>query len=186
MRNQHARIAQLVGIIDRFTLLSGHWVAWLLMVMVIIQSLVVVFRYGFDSGSIAWQESVTYLHAAIFLLGAAYTLQCDEHVRVDIFYRDFSSVKKAKVNLLGFVCFLLPMCGYIIWESLSYVMQAWSIKESSANSDGLHEVYLLKTLIPVFASMLILQGFAEALRSFLILSGQPLPASDDHDPTAAI
>jgi TRAP-type mannitol/chloroaromatic compound transport system permease small subunit len=118
MRNQHARIAQLVGIIDRFTLLSGHWVAWLLMVMVIIQSLVVFFRYGFDSGSIAWQESVTYLHAAIFLLGAAYTLQCDEHVRVDIFYRDFSPVKKAKVNLLGFICFLLPMCGYIIWESL--------------------------------------------------------------------
>ena len=120
------------------------------------------------------------------MLGAAYTLQCDEHVRVDIFYRDFSPVKKAKVNLLGFVCFLLPMCGYIIWESLSYVMQAWSIKESSSNSDGLHKVYLLKTLIPVFASMLILQGFAEALRSFLVLSGQPLPASDDHDPTAAI
>ena len=186
MRNQHARIAQLIGIIDRFTLLSGYWVAWLLMVMVIIQSLVVFFRYGFDSCSIAWQESVTYLHATIFLLGAAYTLQCDEHVRVDIFYRDFSPVKKAKVNLLGFLCFLLPMCSYIIWESLGYVLQAWSVKESSSNSDGLHEIYLLKTLIPVFASMLILQGLAEALRSFLVLSGQPLPASDDHDPAAAI
>lgn len=150
---------------------SGEWVAWLLLAMVVIESLIVVLRYGFDIGSIAAQESVTYLHACCFLAGAAYTLQADEHVRVDIFYHSRSPKYKAWVNLLGFLFFLLPVCGFIFWSSIDYVAQSWAIKETSADAGGIPAVYLLKTLIPVFSVALILQGLAEALRSALVLTG---------------
>ena len=187
MRNPYARSIRLVQTIDRFTLHSGHAIAWLLLAMVAVESLVVMLRYGFDIGSIAAQESVTYLHATTFLLGAAYTLQRDEHVRVDIFYRDFSPRRKARVNLLGFLLLLLPVCSYIIWESWPYVVQAWSIKETSADSGGIHAVFLLKTLIPLFAGWLILQGLAEALRGFLLLRGHAVPAPEPgHASPAAI
>ncbi|MBT8148464.1 MAG: TRAP transporter small permease subunit [Gammaproteobacteria bacterium] len=164
--------------IDRFTQLCGHAIAWLLLFMVAIESLVVILRYGMDLGSIAAQEAVTYLHATVFLLGAGYTLQRDEHVRVDIFYRRFTARRKAWVNLFGYLLFLLPVCCYIIWESWAYVAQAWSIKETSADSGGIAGVYLLKTLIPLFALLLIVQGLAEALRSWLVLRGQPWPPAE--------
>jgi len=172
---EHRISVQIIRGIDRFTQLCGHGIAWLLLLMVVIESLVVILRYGLDLGSIAAQEAVTYLHATVFLLGAAYTLQRDEHVRVDIFYRGFSERRKAWVNLLGYVLFLLPVCCYVIWESWAYVAQAWSIKEVSADSGGIAGVYLLKTLIPLFALWLILQGLAETLRNLLLLRGQSLP-----------
>ena len=149
--------------INRLTLASGQGIAWLLLVMVLTESVVVLLRYGFDFGSIALQESVTYLHASCFLLGAAYTLQQDEHVRVDIFYRNFSEQRKALVNVVGCVLFLWPVCGFIIWSSLGYVSQAWSIREASADAGGLPGIYLLKTLIPLFAFMLMLQGLAQTI-----------------------
>ena len=79
----------LVTFIDKWTLRTGHAVAWLLVLMVVAQSLIVILRYGFEIGSIALQESVTYLHAACFMLGIAYTVNINGHVRVDIFYRQF-------------------------------------------------------------------------------------------------
>ncbi|NNC55509.1 MAG: TRAP transporter small permease subunit [Pseudomonadales bacterium] len=164
-------IERTIRAIDRTTTLCGHAVAWLLLLMVLLESAVVLLRYGFDIGSIALQESVTYVHAAAFLLGAAYTLQCDEHVRVDIFYRRFSAHRKAAINLLGFVVFLLPVCLFIIWESAPYVAQAWRVREASADSGGLAGVYWLKSLIPLFAALLILQGSAEAMRAWLALKG---------------
>ncbi|MGB5324108.1 MAG: TRAP transporter small permease subunit [Pseudomonadales bacterium] len=181
---RHASMEKLVRTIDSATWYSGHVIAWLLLAMVLLESAVVLLRYGFDIGSIALQESVTYLHAAAFLLGAAYTLQSDEHVRVDIFYRHFNARQKAWVNLLGFIFLLLPVCTFIIWESGVYVAQAWRVREVSADSGGLNGVYLLKTLIPLFATLLIVQGLAEALRAWLALQGRtvlPPPELDHRD-----
>jgi len=149
--------------VNRFTFGCGKAVAWLLVAMVSAESLVVALRYGFDIGSIALQESITYVHACCFLLGAAYTLQQDEHVRVDIFYRKLSAQNRALVNILGFLLLLLPTCGFIIWSSIDYVAQSWSVREASADAGGLPGVYLLKTLIPVFAALLILQGGAQLI-----------------------
>lgn len=156
--------------IDRFTHLCGRGLAWLLYVMMLITCTVVVLRYGFSIGSIALQESVIYLHGLVFMLGAAYALQHDAHVRVDIFYRNFSPRRKALVNLFGTLVFLLPICGFIIYVSWNYVGSAWSIRETSVETQGIAAVYLLKTLIPLLALFLLLQAVAEIIRNVLRLT----------------
>lgn len=155
--------------IDRLSELSGRLLAWLTLLMMILLALVVLLRYGFEIGSIALQESVTYLHATVFMLGAAYTLKRDGHVRVDIFYRNFSPRGKAWVNSLGGIIFLLPLCVYIFFISWDFVAQSWLIREISPEPGGIPAIFLLKTLIPLFALKLGLQGLAEILRSLLVL-----------------
>jgi len=122
-------------------------------------------RYGLGIGSIALQESVLYMHAMVFMLGAAYTFKDDEHVRVDVLYRDFSPRKKAWVNILGGLFFLLPFCAYTAYMSIDYVAASWRVLETSQEPGGLPFVYLLKTLIPIMMALLIIQGIADILKN---------------------
>tara|TARA_B100001093_G_C26789779_1_gene998438 strand:- start:1219 stop:1686 length:468 start_codon:yes stop_codon:yes gene_type:complete len=154
-------------------------VAWLLVLLVLMQGLVVLLRYGFSWGSIALQESVTYLHAICFMLGAAFTLQVDRHVRVDVLYRSMNLKQQALVNAVGSVLFLIPICLFMLWTSYDYVLQAWTIKERSADSGGLAIVYLLKTLIPLLAISLLAQALAELGRSILSLTDRDVGAHHD-------
>jgi len=165
----------IVRTIDKFTDRCGRLLAWLVLGMALVTALVVVLRYGFDIGSIAAQESVTYMHGAVFLLGAAYALKAGAHVRVDIFYRDFSARTRAWINSVGGIVFLLPLCAFIIASSLDYVAESWSMRESSPEPGGIPAVYLLKTLIPLAAINLALQGIAEILRNALHLAGGEQP-----------
>jgi len=141
----------------------GKTIAWLTLGMVLVTFIVVVMRYVFNEGSIALQESVIYMHAIVFMLGAAYTLNHDGHVRVDIFYGRMSLRKKAMTNLFGNIFFLIPVCGFILWSSWEYVLDAWEIKESSREAGGLPWVYLLKTSIIFMGCLLILQSIANIL-----------------------
>ncbi len=129
------------------------------------------------------QEAVSYLHAAVFMLGAAYTLKHDGHVRVDIVYRRLSYRGKALVYLLGTLLLLLPVCVYILTSSREYVAFSWSLREGSQEAGGLDAVYLLKTAIPVMAMLLLLQGIAIALHSLLQLLGfeQQSPEAADRE-----
>jgi len=156
---------RLVSAIDTFTEWTGKIIAWLAAAMAILTTVVVVMRYGFNTGSIAGQEAVTYLHATLFMLGAAYALKTDAHVRVDIFYRRFSPSAQAWVNALGGIIFLLPLCVLIMMISSEYVLQAWRIREISMDSGGIPAVFLLKSLIPAMALTLLMQGVAEILRN---------------------
>lgn len=156
--------------LDRVGSACGKLAAWLCLLMAAATGLVVVLRYGFNAGSQALQESVNYLHAAAFMLGAAYTLQCDAHVRVDIFYRRWSPRTRAWIDCIGSIVLLAPMCVFILWISIPYVADAWSIRESSADPGGLPAVFLLKSLIPVLAVTLLLQGLAEILRRLTLLN----------------
>lgn len=104
------------------------------------------------------QESVLWLHAITFLLCAGWTLQLDKHVRVDVFYRQFSARAKARVDAIGSLVFLLPVAGYMLYGSLPYVIRSWNLKEASVESGGLPGLYLLKALIPLAALILLLQG----------------------------
>jgi len=156
--------------LDRIAELVGNTAAWLALALVLVTFTVVMLRYLFQLGWIAMQESILYLHASLFLLGAAYTLKKDGHVRVDIFYRGFSAKGKALVDLLGSLLLLLPVCGFLLWTSWDYVTMAWSIYEGSQEAGGLPYVYLLKTLIPVAVVLLILQGIGQALFSLSILT----------------
>ncbi len=159
----------LVQCIDSFTDRCGRLLAWLTLAMALVTALIVVLRYGFNTGSILAQEAVVYMHGCLFMLGAAYTLKSDAHVRVDIFYRNFSPRGRAWVNSLGGIVFLLPLCVFILVSSWSYVAESWAIRESSPEPGGIPAVFLLKSLMPLLAANLFLQGLAETLRSALVL-----------------
>lgn len=124
----------------------------------------VLARYLFSAGSIAAQEALQWLHSLIFLLGAAGTLQAGKHVRVDVFYQRLSARGQALVDIIGYLLFLLPFCTFMLWISLDYVAASWSLHEGSRDPGGLPGVFLLKTLIPLAAVLLAVQGLAELLR----------------------
>src|SRR5690606_2981453 len=150
---------------------TGRGLAWLTLAMVLTTCAVVILRRVLGMGSIALQESVIYMHSAVFLLGAAYALKHGAQVRVDIFYRRFSGRQRAWVNCLGSLVLLLPLTlftGFISWD---FVTSSWRIGEGSTDSGGLAGVYLLKSLIPLMASSLTLQALAELVRNLMLLMG---------------
>ena len=167
-------ISTLIGAIDRFTEVTGRIVSWLTLLMVGMVVAVVIMRYFLELGSIALQESVTYLHATVFMLGLAFTLKHGGHVRVDIFYRQFSARRQAMVNLVGGIFFLVPVCLLILISSWDYVLSSWAIAETSAENNGLPFIYILKTLMLIMPVTLILQGIAEILKSALVVAGRDI------------
>ncbi len=157
--------------IDRLSTALGRAVAWCLLFMVLAEFALVLMRYVLGIGSIWLQESVIYAHGAVFMLAAAWTLAADGHVRVDIFYADAAPRTKAIIDLLGALLLLLPFALTLTFFSLPYVARSWAILEGSRETSGLPAVFLLKTLIPLFAALLALQGIAQALRAGLVLAG---------------
>jgi TRAP-type mannitol/chloroaromatic compound transport system permease small subunit len=166
-----ALLQRLAHRIDRLSATIGRPVAWCLLFMVLAEFALVLMRYVLGVGSIWLQESVVYAHASLFMLAAAWTLAADAHVRVDIFYADASPRTKAAVDLLGALLLLLPFAVTLIYLSLPYVARSWALLEGSRETSGLPAVFLLKTLIPLFAALLALQGLAQALRAALALAG---------------
>jgi TRAP-type mannitol/chloroaromatic compound transport system permease small subunit len=158
------------SLLDRISTVTGRVTAWLTLFMVVVTFVVVVMRYLFDAGFIWVQESVVWMHAVVFMLGAAYTLGHEEHVRVDVFYRAMSAKRQAWVDLVGVVIFLLPLCVFLAWKSWDFVVQSWSIREASREPGGLPYPFLplLKTVILLMPVTVLLQGlslFLGALRT---------------------
>ena len=149
--------------------MTGKICSWFVALMVLVTCLVVVMRYGLDMGSVFLQDVVLYLHGGLFLLGAAFALKRGAHVRVDIFYRNFSTSRKALVDLLGNLIFLQPICWTILLYSWGYVEFSWRIMEVSPEPDGLPFVYVQKSLLIVVAILLALQSISEILKSLLII-----------------
>src|SRR6185312_9607154 len=143
----------------------------LVLFVVLVQFALVVARYVFDAGSIRWSESVIYAHATLFLLAAAWTLRAGGHVRVDVFYAEASPRAKAWIDLFGAALLLLPFALVVLWLSVPFAQRSWAILERSQETSGLPLVYLLKTLIPLFAALLALQGIAQIIRAANALSG---------------
>ena len=172
-------LARITAAIDAFNDRIGRGVAWLALAMVLVQFLVVLLRYVFGVGALYLQELIIYLHGTMFMLGAGYTLLYNEHVRVDVFYREAAARRQAVVDLAGVVLFLLPVCTLITIYSWPYITKAWAVREGSIEASGIQGVYLLKTVILIFTALMALQGIALALRSILRLAGTtppPLPA----------
>jgi TRAP-type mannitol/chloroaromatic compound transport system permease small subunit len=167
------RIIQIADRIDRLNAAIGRAATWCCLFIVLVQFAVVVMRYAFDIGFIWVQESIMYGHAALFMLAAAWTLQVGGHVRVDIFYADASPRTKALVDLVGALVFLLPFAIVLALLSVPYVARSWEIFERSRESSGLPFVYVLKTLIPLFAVLMALQGVAQAIRAAQVLAAPP-------------
>lgn len=150
----------------------GRAVSWLTLTMVLVIFLVVILRYLFGLGWIALQESATYMHATVFMLGAAYALHHDAHVRVDLFYDRFSPRTRAWVNLGGHLLLLLPSCIFLFWISLEYVTQSWQVMEGSHDAGGLNLVWLLKSLLLITPLLLALQGLAQSVINIRQIRGK--------------
>ncbi|MFZ0073941.1 MAG: TRAP transporter small permease subunit [Xanthobacteraceae bacterium] len=167
------RLAAIADCIDRIIAVIGRIAAWGVLVVVLVEFTVVLLRYGFGIGSIWLQETVVYAHAALFMLAAAWTLAAGGHVRVDIFYARTSARHKAWVDLLGTAFFLLPFMAALLFLSVPYVARSWAILERSRETSGLPLVFVLKTLIPGFAALMLLQGASLAIRAGLTLADEP-------------
>lgn len=159
------------NLFDRISDITGKAVAWLTLVMVAVTAVVVIMRYVFDAGMIWLQESVIWMHAAVFMVGAAYTLLDEEHVRVDIFYRSMSEKRRAIVDLIGVILFLLPLCGYLAWAAYDFAAVSWSMGETSREPGGLPypAIPLMKSLVIVMPVVVALQGVSMMMRSISIL-----------------
>ncbi|MEX0706766.1 MAG: TRAP transporter small permease subunit [Woeseia sp.] len=157
--------------IDRASEMTGRAVSWLTLLMVLVTLVIVVLRYVFDEGYIWLQESLTWMHALVFMLGAGYTLKWEEHVRVDVFYRDMSERRQAIVNAAGVILFLLPLCLFMAYISFDYAARAWALREISRDAGGLPypAVPLLKSVLLLMPLVVGLQGTALLLRSLRTL-----------------
>jgi TRAP-type mannitol/chloroaromatic compound transport system permease small subunit len=163
-----------------FIALSGKAVAWLGIVMVLLTFTIVVLRYGLNQGWIWLQESLTYLHVAVFTIVAAWALQQDGHVRVDIFYSKMPRQKRAWVDLAGTLLFLIPFCIFMLTIAWPYVANSWKLLESSREAGGLPFVYLLKSLMMIMPALLLGQAFINLADNWNILrnAGSPREQED--------
>lgn len=159
-----------IHVIDAISAKIGKLASMLAMFMALLIGLIVISRGLLSSGSIAAQEAVTYMHAALFMLSMAFTLQADAHVRVDIFYRRFSHHRKAWCNTVGDIVLLLPYSVFVMLVSWNYAATSWHIGESSSDSGGLAAVFVLKSLIPLAGALIAFQCFANILRNLLTLT----------------
>tara|TARA_R110000868_G_scaffold57930_2_gene178657 strand:- start:2613 stop:3395 length:783 start_codon:yes stop_codon:yes gene_type:complete len=164
-----------IAIIDTISSSMGGAARWFALGLVIATATVVIQRYVFGYASTKLAESVIYMHAFLFLFASASTLLSDGHVRVDIFYSKMSERGKAWVDLIGTYLALIPMNVLILWTSTGYMNSTWRILERSREADGLPLVFALKTAIPLFAVLMILQGLSMAARAALTISGKDAP-----------
>lgn len=163
-----------INILDRISIVTGRVASWLTLLMVLITFVVVVMRYVFDAGAVWLQESVIWMHAVVFMLGAAYTLQQEEHVRVDIFYRSMSATRRAWVDLLGAAFFLLPLSIFLAYTAWDFVVISWQLRENSREPGGLPYplIPLLKTVLLLMPLALTLQGVSMLLASIRAVRGR--------------
>lgn len=170
------RFANTVNIV---TTILGRASSWLVLAVVVLQFALVVARYVFGLGSIWLTEAIIYGHATLFLMASAWTLRAGGHVRVDIFYADATPRTRAIVDLAGALLLLLPFALVLAWLSVPYAARSWAIFERSQESSGLPLVFALKTLIPIFAALMALQGVAQAIRAVSLLIPPPRAGEGD-------
>ena len=159
------------NLFDRISGVTGRITSWLTLFMVIVTTVIVVMRYVFDAGLIWLQESLIWMHAAVFMIGAGYTLLHEDHVRVDIFYRDMTARRRAIVDLVGVIIFLLPLCGLLAFKAYDFAAISWSIHESSREPGGMPYplIPILKSIVVVMPIVVALQGISLMLRSLAAL-----------------
>ena len=152
------KVLQLLSGLSTLTCVIVRPLRWLTLIMVLLTFGIVILRYALNSGAVLLQESVMYLHGALFMLAIALGVDDNTHVRVDILYSRRSPEQQAWIDLVGHILFLLPVAGFMIWVSLPYVSNSWQIREVSSEVGGIPGVFLLKTLIPLTGALLFCQG----------------------------
>ena len=172
-------LLRIADAIDAFSTRTGKLLSWLALGMVLVGSFNAIVRYlarytGTSLSSNMYIELQWYLFAALFLLGAAYTLRVDAHVRVDVLYGRLGARGKAWINLAGTVLFLFPFCVLMLWVSWPAVANSWAVLEQSPDPGGLPR-YPIKTAIPIAFALLMVQGASLFIRSLAVLTGHAPP-----------
>jgi TRAP-type mannitol/chloroaromatic compound transport system permease small subunit len=164
--------------IDTLNTWVGRFVAWATAIVVAVVFVDVVMRYAFNTSFVFTQEMEWHLFAFIFLMGAGYTLLKDGHVRVDIFYQQFSPKIKAWVNFIGVIFFLIPGCYLIISTSMKFVYNAWSVMEGSPDPGGIPYRFVIKACIPAGFILVLLQGVSLGIKSFATIIGKAIDTEE--------
>ncbi|MBM3487700.1 MAG: TRAP transporter small permease subunit [Alphaproteobacteria bacterium] len=167
-----AALDRLAGLVSRCNDAIGRAVAWTTIVLVVLACAIVIMRYVYGLSSLLMREAVLYLHGTLFLMAAAYTLRHDGHVRIDIIYERLGRRSKAWVDLLGTLIVLVPMAILILWTSIPFVRNSWAVLEGSIEGTGIPAVFLLKTVIPIAAVLILLQGLANAIGALAVIAGR--------------
>lgn len=158
---------KLARLIDAINTGIANVVRWLALFMVLVQFTIVVGRYAFGVNSIAVQESVLYMHATLFMLGAGYTLLVDKHVRVDVFYAKASPQTQRRIDIFGHLFLLLPSMTALLYWSWPSVRNSWKILEGPLSVGGIEAVFLMKSLISAFCILVMLQSLSLLIRLVL-------------------
>lgn len=164
-------LERFANFVDSLSDKIGHLVGWMTTLMVLVVFYDTVMRYAFNQGNVALQELEWHLFSIVFLIGAAYTLKDDGHVRVDILYVRLSKKTKAWIDFIGVFIFLIPFSVMVILATKGFIMNSWAIREISPDPGGLPARYILKTMIPLGFSLLIVQGLSQAAKNFMIIMG---------------
>lgn len=162
-------LIKISSLFDKINEFVGKNISWFIILMVIVQLAIVMSRYIYGIGFLKLQELLIYLHGSLFTLAAGYTLLKDEHVRVDLIYREASQKYKSLINIFGSLIFLIPFCVLTFSTSLPYVKRSWKILEGSPETSGLNAVFILKTVLIIFPILLLLQSFSIIIRSSVSL-----------------
>lgn len=157
---------RIANAIDQMNTAVASMIRWLALVMVLVQFCIVIGRYVFGFNSIAAQESVLYMHATLFMLGAGFTLLVDKHVRVDVFYAKATEATRRRIDIFGHIFLLIPSMAALLYWSWPSVRNSWKILEGPISVGGIEAVFLLKSLIPAFCILILLQSVALLVRLF--------------------
>jgi len=163
-------LKKIIFFIENITSKIGRQVSWLILFMTLIAFSVALLRYFFNIGFVWMQELYIWMHGLVFLLAAAYTLQEDKHVRVDIFYRKFSEKNKAYINVFFSILFIIPFILIVSKYSIPYILKSWLSLEKSREAGGLQFLYIYKTSIILFCFFLFIQTIALILRCVLVIN----------------
>jgi TRAP-type mannitol/chloroaromatic compound transport system permease small subunit len=170
--------------IDWLTFRIGKLMGWLVFAAVLVSSLNALSRYMFNASSNAWLELQWYLFGAVVLLGAAYTLQQNEHIRIDIVNARLKPRTRNIIELVGHVLFLMPLCIMMVWMGVPFFLRAFTSGEISASAGGLI-IWPAKLLVPVGFALLLLQGVSELIKRIAIMQGlidDPFAGKGGHAP----
>ncbi|MDQ1339883.1 MAG: hypothetical protein QG567_1039 [Campylobacterota bacterium] len=161
---------KIINGIDAFSEIVGKIASFVLIALILLVVFDTASRYIFSAGSIALQELEWYLFAIVFLLGISYALKHKSHVRVDIFYENFSYKTKELLNIFGIVFFIIPFSFFIIYNGFDFSYTSFVENEVSANPGGLEYMFVIKSFIWIGFLLLVLQAFCEIIKSIQILT----------------
>jgi TRAP-type mannitol/chloroaromatic compound transport system permease small subunit len=145
---------------------TGKISSWFSLALVLLISTDVLLRYVFNFSTASLYEMEWHLFAIIFLLASPYTLQKNKHVRVDVFYNNFSKRTKNIIDLIGNIIFLIPFSFIIFYTSLPFVEDSYSILESSPDPGGLPYRFIIKSIIPIAFFLLMIQGILNTIKNY--------------------